>query len=349
MPCARSLEGGASLLPAPQDAACCDASRSSDSFRGRHAWQRLTRVVTVPPRQIVDLEEVVLPGNARLFHHDNECFDWGTLGWIMSAGMVDIQDYKYYIMVNSSVRGPYAPPYQPVRGFSLFLACPGTLGVAHAALSADALCMYMQLCALTPPCSPCLVAHATGEASSSACELLPNATGRSVMHIVHGSMRDLADARWEVLTPGTGLHGASQAEPGLLKLIGWEREVPAWHAALTRAFDNDTHLVGPAISCEGMHEGGDPDGEWRANPHVLSHALAVDQVRGGCSCAGLDPPALPGLHACRRLAHTACNRAPPACLACARRGRACVPEDQPRVGAAQPLLLWVSVCWRLAR
>ena len=69
-----------------------------------------------------------------------------------------------------------------------------------------------------------------------------------------------------------------QAKPGLLKLIGWEREVPAWHAALTRALDNDTRLVGPAISCEGMHRGGDPDGEWRANPHVLSHAIAVEQV-----------------------------------------------------------------------
>ena len=64
--------------------------------------------------QMVDLEEVVLPGNARLLYHDNECYDWGTLGWIMSAGMVDVEDYKYFIMINSSVRGPYAPPYMPV-------------------------------------------------------------------------------------------------------------------------------------------------------------------------------------------------------------------------------------------
>ena len=64
--------------------------------------------------QMVDLEEVVLPGNARLLYHDNECYDWGTLGWIMSAGTVDVEDYKYFIMINSSVRGPYAPPYMPV-------------------------------------------------------------------------------------------------------------------------------------------------------------------------------------------------------------------------------------------
>ena len=70
-------------------------------------------------------------------------------------------------------------------------------------------------------------------------------------------------------------------KPGLKKLVGWQREVPAWHARLTARFDNDTHLVGPTISCEGMHRGGDPAGEWRANPHVQSHAVAVDQVRFG--------------------------------------------------------------------
>jgi hypothetical protein len=86
----------------------------------------------------------------------------------------------------------------------------------------------------------------------------------------------------------------AQAKPGLLKVIGWEREVPAWHARLTRAFSNDTHLVGPAISCEGMHERGDPDAEWRANPHVLSHAIAIDQVRAGAARhAHQQPP-----HAC---------------------------------------------------
>jgi translation initiation factor eIF-2B subunit epsilon len=74
------------------------------------------------PAQIVDLEEMVLPSNARLLYHDNECFDWGTLGWIMQAGIVDIQDYKYFVMVNSNVRGPYAQPYQIVR-FPLPLRC----------------------------------------------------------------------------------------------------------------------------------------------------------------------------------------------------------------------------------
>ncbi len=64
--------------------------------------------------QLVDLEEVILPGNARLLYHDNECYDWGTLGWIMSAGIADVDDYKHFVMINSSVRGPYAAPFQPV-------------------------------------------------------------------------------------------------------------------------------------------------------------------------------------------------------------------------------------------
>ncbi len=74
---------------------------------------------------MVDLEEVVLPGNARLLYHDNECYDWGTLGWIMSAGMVDVEDYKYFIMINSSVRGPYAPPYLPVGSLYTHVMCQG--------------------------------------------------------------------------------------------------------------------------------------------------------------------------------------------------------------------------------
>lgn len=90
-------------------------------FLGQHS---VSRSMTVGAMQMVDLEEVVLPGNARLLYHDNECYDWGTLGWIMSAGTVDVEDYKYFIMINSSVRGPYAPPYMPV---GLAFAVPGCL------------------------------------------------------------------------------------------------------------------------------------------------------------------------------------------------------------------------------
>ena len=28
----------------------------------------------------------VLPRHARYLHHKNECFDWGTFGWVRQAG-----------------------------------------------------------------------------------------------------------------------------------------------------------------------------------------------------------------------------------------------------------------------
>ena len=56
-----------------------------------------------------------LPTNAKYIHHKNECYDWGTFGWAISTKQVDIGRYKYIIFLNSSVRGPFVPPYWPVR------------------------------------------------------------------------------------------------------------------------------------------------------------------------------------------------------------------------------------------
>lgn len=56
-----------------------------------------------------------LPSNARYTYHENKCYDWGTFGWAMETAKVDASKYKYIIFMNSSVRGPYLPPYWPVR------------------------------------------------------------------------------------------------------------------------------------------------------------------------------------------------------------------------------------------
>lgn len=56
-----------------------------------------------------------LPANARYTYHENKCYDWGTFGWAMDSGKVDTSQYKYIIFMNSSVRGPFLPPYWPVR------------------------------------------------------------------------------------------------------------------------------------------------------------------------------------------------------------------------------------------
>ena len=55
-----------------------------------------------------------LPSNAKYLHHSNECFDWGTFGWAMKQENVQVADYKYFIFLNSSVRGPFLPPYLQV-------------------------------------------------------------------------------------------------------------------------------------------------------------------------------------------------------------------------------------------
>lgn len=46
-----------------------------------------------------------------------ECYAWGAFGWMLNSGLVDTKKYKYFVLVDSSVRGPYIPPYVPVSTF----------------------------------------------------------------------------------------------------------------------------------------------------------------------------------------------------------------------------------------
>ena len=55
-----------------------------------------------------------LPSNAQYVYHENECYDWGTFGWLLDSGHVDASKFQYFIFMNSSVRGPFLPPYWPV-------------------------------------------------------------------------------------------------------------------------------------------------------------------------------------------------------------------------------------------
>lgn len=57
-----------------------------------------------------------LPSNARYVPHENKCFDLGTIGWFLRTRLIkndtnNIKSYKYFILMNSSVRGPFFPPY----------------------------------------------------------------------------------------------------------------------------------------------------------------------------------------------------------------------------------------------
>jgi hypothetical protein len=53
----------------------------------------------------------LLPTNAHYIQHENTCFDMGTIGWFLASGMIEKSKYKYFIFLNSSVRGPFIASY----------------------------------------------------------------------------------------------------------------------------------------------------------------------------------------------------------------------------------------------
>jgi hypothetical protein len=56
-----------------------------------------------------------LPAHAAYLRHKNECYDWGSYGWVLlQTGLVNIAKYRYFFFVNSSVRGPFLPAYARV-------------------------------------------------------------------------------------------------------------------------------------------------------------------------------------------------------------------------------------------
>ena len=62
----------------------------------------------------------LLPANARYVLHRNECMDWGTFGWFLMLpdshpDHVDTALYRYFFLLNSSVRGPFLPTYLEER------------------------------------------------------------------------------------------------------------------------------------------------------------------------------------------------------------------------------------------
>ena len=61
-----------------------------------------------------------LPPNAKYILHPNECMDWGTAGWLLSLpdthpDHVDTSKYRYFFLLNSSVKGPFLPIFLEER------------------------------------------------------------------------------------------------------------------------------------------------------------------------------------------------------------------------------------------
>lgn len=82
--------------------------------------------------KVIDEKEMpVLPKrNAFYLQHENVCFDYGTIGWFFENHSIGepwkrkntsmnntdqhkfhLPQYKYFILMNSSIRGPFFPPY----------------------------------------------------------------------------------------------------------------------------------------------------------------------------------------------------------------------------------------------
>jgi hypothetical protein len=92
-----------------------------------------------------EVELPVLPSNAKYLHHPNECFDWGTFGWALEQEKVQVKDYKYFIFLNSSVRGPFLPPYLRVRCPSTDTLGGGTQGSLIPLPAPHLLCMFASI------------------------------------------------------------------------------------------------------------------------------------------------------------------------------------------------------------
>mmetsp|Transcript_12697 Transcript_12697/g.38289 ORF Transcript_12697/g.38289 Transcript_12697/m.38289 type:complete len:419 (-) Transcript_12697:2891-4147(-) len=65
---------------------------------------------TIEGVQLPDISNKI-PSNAEVITHPNSCYDWGTIGWLLESGRVDTLKYKYFLFMNSSVRGPFIPTF----------------------------------------------------------------------------------------------------------------------------------------------------------------------------------------------------------------------------------------------
>lgn len=52
-----------------------------------------------------------LPSNARFLVHRNVCMDFGTFGWLLETRRVDVDRFTHFVVLNSSLRGPFFPRY----------------------------------------------------------------------------------------------------------------------------------------------------------------------------------------------------------------------------------------------
>ena len=151
---------------------CCAVNRC---FGGRHpplvqlhpanGWYCIVSVCTCIFKRGASLQFAKLPpipANAKYVQHKNECYDWGTFGWLLlKSGHVTPSKYTFIVLTNSSVRGPYLPPYVPVglQQDCISWKLPSTctcFGVQEITCSSCHLCLANNLAPASAPNAPTL-------------------------------------------------------------------------------------------------------------------------------------------------------------------------------------------------
>jgi hypothetical protein len=61
--------------------------------------------------KVTDFSRLMLP-NVWIARRENSCYDGGAIGEVLDENP-ELWGYKYYVLINSSVRGPFLPRYWP--------------------------------------------------------------------------------------------------------------------------------------------------------------------------------------------------------------------------------------------
>lgn len=65
----------------------------------------------------MELFPAKLPSNVQIVRVGLRCYNFGTVGWVLQNAGLDLTRFKYFVWLDSSVRGPFLPVYaSQVRG-----------------------------------------------------------------------------------------------------------------------------------------------------------------------------------------------------------------------------------------
>lgn len=71
-------------------------------------------VIAVEPDYALEIMELFptdLPRNVQLIQVGLRCYNLGTVGWVLEHAGLDLSRFKYFVWLDSSVRGPFLPVY----------------------------------------------------------------------------------------------------------------------------------------------------------------------------------------------------------------------------------------------